>query len=69
MEKKELENLLVSCLEFRLSLMSRLEKVFAKGIIDFYKNHKYLSEKQISSARKLVVRLITEKDAGFFFSA
>lgn len=65
------EKMWVSCLKQRLPLgmMSERETRFAEGLVKFFEDHGYLTQKQEDSARKLAVRLICEKDPFFSLKA
>jgi len=65
--KDEQVALWVECLKMRFSVMTNREKRFAKGVIDFYENQGWLSDKQANGARKLAVRLICERDPFFLY--
>lgn len=55
----------MGCLKERLGIMDANERRFALNLIKFYENHHKISDKQYNCIRKLVVRLICERDPLF----
>lgn len=62
------DSLWIKCLKERLDIMDKNERQFALSLIQFFENQGRLSEKQEDGARKLVVRLICERDKFFLTS-
>lgn len=60
-EKQE-AMIVVDVLRTHVPRMTEKEKIFACGVIQFFDDKGYLSEKQLEWARKFAVRLIVERD-------
>gem|GEM_PF-5509932 len=64
-EKRKTENQeILDCLRMNIDLgmLTAREAGFAEGLLKFHQHHGYLSERQESAAKKLLMRVIMERE-------